>query len=77
MNLGEAKHVLNGEEPKLSETGNQFISVKIDEVYDLEDIEYQAKRIPGVLETSLFVGFADRALLYGSTLTMKSRLTNF
>jgi ribose 5-phosphate isomerase A len=77
MNLGEAKLVLkqNGE-PLLSETGNHFIQVQVDEVYDVEDIEYQAKKIPGVLETSLFIGYADRVLLHGSTITMKSRMTN-
>lgn len=77
MNLGEAKIVEEKNEPKLSETGNQFIEVKIDDIYDLEDIEYQIKKIPGVLETSLFLGYADRVLLYGTTLKMKSRLTNF
>lgn len=76
MNLGEAKIVEEKGNEKLSETGNHFIEVKIDNIYDLEDIEYQAKKIPGVLETSLFIGYADRILLYGSTLKMKSRLTN-
>jgi ribose 5-phosphate isomerase A len=77
MNLGEAKPTVkkNGE-PMMSETGNHFMEVKIDDVYDLEDIEYQAKRIPGVLETSLFIGYADRVLLHGSTVTVKSRMTN-
>lgn len=77
MNLGEAKICIQNGELKMSETGNNFIEVTIDDIYDLNDIEYQAKRIPGVLETSLFIGFADRVLLYGSTLKMKSRLTNF
>lgn len=76
MNLGEAKICMENNELKVSETGNNFIEVTIDEIYDLDDIEYQAKRIPGVLETSLFIGFADRVLLYGSTLKMKSRMTN-
>ena len=77
MSLGEAKQKLkaNGQ-PYLSETGNHFINVLIDEIYTVEDIEYMAKRIPGVLETSLFVGYADRVILNGSTLTVKSRLTN-
>jgi len=77
MLLGEATHKLkaNGQ-PHLSETGNHFIDVKIDEIYTVEDIEYMTKRIPGVLETSLFVGYADRVILTGSTLTVKSRLTN-
>ncbi|MDD4251294.1 MAG: ribose-5-phosphate isomerase A [Candidatus ainarchaeum sp.] len=75
MNLGDAKLELkdNGE-PMISETGNKFIRVKIDEIYPLEEIEFQAKNIPGVLETSLFIGFADRMLLYGDNLIMKSRL---
>lgn len=78
MNLGEARHQLkeNGE-PMLSETGHHFIQVNVDEIYDLEDIEYQAKKIPGVLETSLFIGYADRVLLIGDTITMKSRMVNF
>jgi len=77
MSLGDATHKLkeNGQ-PALSETGNHFIDVKIDEIYSVEDIEYMAKKIPGVLETSLFVGYADRVILSGSTLTVKSRLTN-
>jgi len=77
MSLGEPTHKLkaNGQ-PYLSETGNHFINVLIDEVYTVEDIEYMTKRIPGVLETSLFVGYADRVILSGSTLTVKSRMTN-
>jgi ribose 5-phosphate isomerase A len=74
MNLGEASIVEIDGEAKLSETGNHFIEVEIDDIYDLDDIEYQAKQIPGVIETSLFIGFADRVLLYGSTLKMKSRM---
>jgi ribose 5-phosphate isomerase A len=78
MNLGDAKLELkNNGEPMLSETGHQFIRVKADEIYDIEDIEFQAKKIPGVLETSLFIGFADRVLLHGDNIIMKSRITNF
>lgn len=77
MNLGEAKIELkkNGE-PMLSETGHHFIRVNVDNIYPIEDIEFQAKKIPGVLETSLFIGFADRVLLHGNNLVMKSRITN-
>jgi ribose 5-phosphate isomerase A len=76
MNLGEAKLVVSFDRPKLSETGNYFIDLKMDEVYSLEDLDYEAKRIPGILETSLFIGYADRVILHGNTLTVKSRLTN-
>ncbi|MDD3159841.1 MAG: ribose-5-phosphate isomerase A [Candidatus ainarchaeum sp.] len=74
MNLGEAKIKMKNDQPVLSETGNNFIEVKVDEVYDLDDLDYQAKNIPGVLETSLFLGYADRVLIHGQTVTMKSRI---
>ncbi|MEK6958987.1 MAG: ribose 5-phosphate isomerase A [archaeon] len=76
MNLGEAKQALNQKMPIISETGNFFVDVTPDEVYTVDDLDYQAKRIPGVLETSLFVGYADRAIIHGSTITVKSRMTN-
>ena len=76
MNLGDAKLVVSFDKPKMSETGNYFIDLKMDEVYSLDDLEYEAKKIPGILETSLFIGYADRVILHGNTLTVKSRLTN-
>jgi len=30
----------------------------------MEDLNFQAKEIPGVIETGLFIGYADRVLLY-------------
>jgi len=76
MNLGDPVLRLLKGKPVLSETGHYFVDLKFDEIYELEDIDYQAKKIPGVLETSLFLGYADRVILHGSTLTVKSRLTN-
>jgi ribose 5-phosphate isomerase A len=76
MNLGEPRLRMNKDKPMVSETGHYFVDLKFDEIYELEDIDYQAKKIPGVLETSLFMGYADRIVLHGSTLTVKSRLTN-
>jgi len=76
MNLGEAKQVIINGKPLMSETGNCFIDLKVDEVYSLDDLDYETKRIPGVLETSLFVGYADRVILHGNTIIVKSRLTN-
>ena len=40
----------------------------------MEDLEFQAKDIPGVLETGLFIGYADRVLLHNGKLDMLSRL---
>jgi ribose 5-phosphate isomerase A len=76
MNLGEASQVMLNGKPLMSETGNYFIDLKMDEVYSLDDLDYETKRIPGVLETSLFIGYADRVLLHGNNITVKSRLTN-
>jgi ribose 5-phosphate isomerase A len=76
MNLGEPTLKLAKGKPIMSETGHYFIELKFDEIYSLEDLDYEAKRIPGVLETSLFIGYADRVVLYGNDLTVKSRLTN-
>ncbi len=76
MNLGDPILRLSKGKPVMSETGHYFVDLKFDEIYELEDIDYQAKRIPGVLETSLFLGYADRVVLHGSTLIVKSRMTN-
>lgn len=76
MNLGEVKLRMNKDKPFLSETGHYFVDIKTDEVYDLEDLEYQVKKIPGILETSLFMGYADRVILHGTQLIVKSRLNN-
>lgn len=76
MNLGEPVIRQNKGTPVLSETGHYFADIKCDEIYSLEDLDYQAKRIPGVLETSLFLGYADRMILHGQNLIVKSRLTN-
>ena len=41
----------------------------------LDDLEYQTKEIPGVLETGLFIGYADRIVLMdGKKITVKSRI---
>ena len=57
-----------------TETGHYVIDVNVDEIYSLEDLEFQAKDIPGVLETGLFIGYADRVLLHNGRLDMLSRL---
>jgi ribose 5-phosphate isomerase A len=76
MNLGQPKLRMEKGKPFLSETGHYFVDLTFDEIYSLEDLDYSAKRIPGVLETALFIGYADRVVLHGSQLVVKSRLTN-
>jgi ribose 5-phosphate isomerase A len=76
MNLGVPILRKKGDKTILSETGHYFVDINFDEIYDLNDLDYQLKEIPGVLETSLFIGCADRVILYGNNLIVKSRLTN-
>jgi ribose 5-phosphate isomerase A len=72
--LGKAKLREKNEKPFKTETGHYVIDVKVDEIYSLEELEFQAKDIPGVLETGLFIGYADRVLLHNGKLEMLSRM---
>lgn len=65
QSLGEATLRVKNGEPVKTETGNFIVDVKVDKVFDLEDIEVEAKKIPGVIETGLFIGYADRVILHG------------
>ena len=76
MNLGNPILRKINDKIVMSETDHYFVDIDFDEIYSLEDLDYQAKRIPGVLETSLFMGYADRVVLHGNNLTVKSRLTS-
>ena len=58
-----------------TESGNYIIDVLTDSIPSPEEFEYQAKEIPGVLETGLFMGYADRILLYNKgKIEVKSRI---
>lgn len=46
-----------------TETNNLLVDVLVDKIHDLDDIEIESKRIPGVLETGLFIGYADTLLV--------------
>ncbi len=73
--LGEASLRMNGKKEAMAESGNYLADVEVDEIYSLEDLEYQAKEIPGVLETGLFIGYADRVVLHGGDkVKVKSRM---
>ena len=75
MNLGEANLRKKLGKPVRTETNHYIIDVKIDEIYGLDDLEFKAKDVPGVLETGLFIGYADRILLHGKKgLQVKSRM---
>ncbi|MCX6799246.1 MAG: ribose 5-phosphate isomerase A [Candidatus Diapherotrites archaeon] len=72
--LGEARLRIHDGRPFKTETSHYIIDVNVDEIYTPEELEFQAKEVPGVLETGLFIGYADRILLHNKGLHMLSRL---
>jgi len=74
MNMGVPELRMKNDKPFTSETGHYFVDVAFDDIFEIEDLDYQAKKIPGVLETSLFIGYADRVILHGDNLIVKSRM---
>ena len=57
-----------------TETGNYLADVQVDEIIDLHDLDYATKKIPGVIETSLFIGCADKVILHDDQIHVKSRI---
>lgn len=72
--LGKASVRMKGLQPFKTETGHYLIDVECDEIYSLDDLEFQAKTIAGVLETGLFIGYADRIILHNDKIEVKSRI---
>ena len=58
----------------VTESGNYIVDVHFDQIYSLEDLEYETKKIPGVIETGLFLGYADRIMLHNGKLKVISRI---
>ncbi|HLC92126.1 MAG TPA: ribose 5-phosphate isomerase A [archaeon] len=59
--------------PFKTETGNYIIDVVFDSIFNYEELETESKNIPGVLETGLFVGYADKIILHGKKIRLMSR----
>lgn len=73
--LGNARVRLEGKTYAKTEMGHYIADVNFDKVYSLEDLEFQAKNIAGVLETGLFIGYADRVILHSEKrIEVKSRM---
>ncbi len=72
--LGRSTLKLADSKPFLTESGNYLALIQMDALYSLEDINFSAKEIPGVIETGLFIGYADRVLLHNPGLEVKSRV---
>ncbi len=63
----------NGEK-FMTETGHYIIDVEFDRVFDIQDLEYETKEVPGVLESGLFIDYADRVLLHNGKIHLMSRI---
>jgi len=72
--FGEAVLRATGAVPFRTETNNYIVDVFIDEIFSLDELETNAKNIPGVIETGLFIGYADRVLLHNGKIHAKSRM---
>ena len=71
--FGKARLREENGKPLKTETGNYLIDVDCDEIYSIDDLDYQAKNIPGVLETGIFIGYADKIVLHNNKIVVKSR----
>jgi ribose 5-phosphate isomerase A len=75
--VGRIDYQKYGSEPEKTESGHYLVELDMDTSLSLEDIDTQARLIPGVLETGLFLGSADRLVLVGEKeINVKSRLEN-
>jgi len=73
--FGKAKFRENANGDKyLTETGHYIIDVEVDDVFDLDDLQFQTKEVPGVLESGLFIDYADRVLLHNGKIHLMSRI---
>ena len=72
--LGEAELRMESGKKFKTESGNYLVDININEISSTEDLEFQAKDIPGVIETGLFIGYADRILSFGEKIKAKSRM---
>jgi ribose 5-phosphate isomerase A len=68
----ELKH--EGKREFRTESANLLALCRPDPLFSLEDLEFQTKQIPGVIETGLFIGFADRMVLFDPGLEAQSRM---
>jgi len=76
MNLGIPTLKKQGNKPIKTESGNYIVEILVDEIHDIEDLEFQSKNIPGVLESGLFLDYADKIVLHNGSVKVKTRVNN-
>lgn len=64
MNLGEAKIRKKGNQVFKTETNNCLVDVDVSPSYGLEDINWIALNVPGVIETGLFLSQANELIFF-------------
>ncbi len=73
--FGDARIRSTGTQLFKTEAGHVLADVQMDPIFDYDEIDIQAKRIPGVIETGLFIGYADRLVLHNGGIEVKSRIS--
>ncbi|WP_299426524.1 ribose-5-phosphate isomerase RpiA [uncultured Meiothermus sp.] len=63
--LGDPKLRMDGEDLFYSDSGNLIVDVNFGPILNPESLEAELKRIPGVVETGLFVGLATLVIAAG------------
>lgn len=72
--FGSARLRLHGKKPFKTETGHFVIDLLVDEIFSLDELHASTLLIPGVIETGLFIGYADRVILHNGRIQVKSRM---
>ncbi|MDO8625690.1 MAG: ribose-5-phosphate isomerase A [Candidatus Diapherotrites archaeon] len=72
--FGKTDLLREGKRDFHTESANLLALCKPDAIFSLEDLEFQTKQIPGVIETGLFIGYADRMILFNPGIEAKSRV---
>lgn len=72
--FGEVNLRMRGKEIAKTESGHLMADILMSRIQSLDDLDISLKRIPGVIETGIFLGYADRLILHGEKIEVKSRL---
>jgi ribose 5-phosphate isomerase A len=64
---------LSGPNPYITDNSNYILDLDISRVKDQKALEMELKSIPGVIETGLFIGFADVVLVGETVITSALR----
>lgn len=72
--FGEARLRMKGKDPIRTDSGHHMADILMSKIPSLDDLDTSLKRIPGVIETGIFLGYADRLILHGDKIEVKSRV---